>query len=191
MKVYSERVAAVWEVTPATEILFYHDFYKGKVWANIRKFSKSDRYTGPTRAGIKFPPEFLPKIIESLEKAEKRKDSLGDEELLRLTKNNFSDLVIQASIYKGTFGIDIREWQKSKQYTGWTKKGIRLPIEYTAKFLDCLKKMIRASEGLSETSFSDSAEQAAKDVNISDTTGIPKKFEGLFATEEQDENETN
>ena len=29
----------------------------------------------------------------------------------------------------GSKGIDLRQWQEDESYTGWTKKGIRLPIE--------------------------------------------------------------
>lgn len=191
MKIYSERVAAVWEVTQSAEVLFYYDFYKGKIWANIRKFSKSEKYTGPTKAGIKFSPEILPKIIESLKTVETRKDTLTDEELLRLPKNNSADLVIHASIYKGSLGIDIREWQRGNHYTGWTKKGIRFNIDNTAKFLNCLKKMVEAAGELTETSFSSKVDEGPKEVKLADTEGIPKKFKALFSTEEQNENQSN
>ena len=41
------------DLSKASEIIFFTDVYKGDEFANIRKFVKSEKYTGPTKSGIK------------------------------------------------------------------------------------------------------------------------------------------
>ena len=33
----------------------------------------------------------------------------------------------RVSTFMGAKGLDLRQWQEDSTYTGWTKKGIRLP----------------------------------------------------------------
>ena len=138
---YDTQVVASFEVTKTSEVIIYYDFYSGKEWANIRKFLKSNKYTGPTGDGIKFEPELLPSVISALEDAGGQFDSLSDQEFLRAPKNKSRDLVIHASMYKGSVGIDFREWFKSKEGGGWAPQGIRVRAEYLPELIEGLKKM--------------------------------------------------
>lgn len=51
-----------------------------------------------------------------------------EKEFGRLQKNATTSIVIRSSEYKGTVGLDIREFVESDSYTGWTKSGVRIPI---------------------------------------------------------------
>ena len=51
-----------------------------------------------------------------------------------------TEIIIGLREYNGKTGIDIREFTSSEQYTGPTKKGLRIPAE---KFED-FKKMINS-----------------------------------------------
>ena len=66
---FNEQVVDTIELTDAVKIVFYYDFFNEKFWANIRKFVKSKKYTGPTKQGIKFDPAKLPEIKNAIDKA--------------------------------------------------------------------------------------------------------------------------
>ena len=186
---FDTQVVASFEVTKTSEVIIYYDFYAGKAWANIRKFLKSEKYTGPTGDGIKFEPELLPTVINALENAEQQFDSLSDQEFLRVPKNMSRDFVIHASTYKGSVGIDFREWFKSKEGGGWAPQGIRFRAEYLPELIGCLRKMAGTKIELKELGLQASldfeASTAKKKVH-SDVCGVPDRLKGLFAVEEED-----
>ena len=45
-----------------------------------------------------------------------------------------TDIVIGIREYNGRVGVDIREFTASEQYTGPTKKGLRIPAEKFEEF---------------------------------------------------------
>jgi len=186
---FGTQVVASFDVSKTSEVVFYYDFYKGRVWANIRKFSKSEKYTGPTGDGIKFEPRLLPSVIGALETAERHFDSLSNEEFLREPKNKSRDLVVHASTYKGTVGIDLREWFKTKEGGGWAPQGIRFRAEYLPELIQSLKKMASTKTELKElgpqTSI-DFAVNAPPNKLSLDVNGVPERLKGLFAVEDED-----
>ena len=46
----------------------------------------------------------------------------------------------------GIKGIDLRQWQEDETYKGWTKKGIRLPVEKLAEVKDLFAKTAKYFE---------------------------------------------
>jgi hypothetical protein len=42
--------------------------------------------------------------------------------------------VVQKTEYRGAVGIDLREYVTSERYTGWSKNGIRIPVEKWSDF---------------------------------------------------------
>jgi len=188
---FDTQVVASFNVSKTTEVVFYYDFFKGKVWANIRKFLKSEKYIGPTGDGIKFEPGLLPDVIGALEKANHQFDSLSDEEFLRVPKNKSRDFVVHASTFKGTVGIDLREWFKAKEGGGWAPQGIRFRAEYLPELIEFLKKMASTKIELRELGPQTSLDFSlcATNENLSsDVKGVPERLKGLFAVEEEDDN---
>ena len=55
-------------------------------------------------------------------------------ELGRIKKNETTEIVVQNTEFRGSWGIDIREYVTSQKYTGWSKNGIRIPIEKWKEF---------------------------------------------------------
>ena len=55
-------------------------------------------------------------------------------EIGRLRKNETTEIVVQKTEYRGAVGIDLREYVTSKRYTGWSKNGIRIPVEQWPEF---------------------------------------------------------
>ena len=73
----------------------------------------------------------------------------------RLRKNDTTEIVVQKTEFRGSMGIDIREYVTSERYTGWSKNGIRIPMEKWQDFKEILDK-VDASDKV------DKAEQADK-----------------------------
>jgi hypothetical protein len=149
-KVYNEQVIDTIEITDSVEIVFYYDYFNDKIWANIRKFIKSKKYTGSTKQGIKFDPAKLPEIKNAFDKANEQADTIQDEEFLRISRSPNRDLVVHASVYKGALGVDLRIWLKTEKYKGWTKNGIRFPINIVPRVIEMLQKMIDTKPALQE-----------------------------------------
>jgi pimeloyl-CoA synthetase len=72
-------------------------------------------------------------------------------EIGRLRQNETTEIVVQKTEYRGAVGIDLREYVTSERYTGWSKNGIRIPVEQWPDFkaildsVDLVKKEKRES----------------------------------------------
>ncbi len=73
-------------ITKSTEISFYLDTYRGKRYANIRKFTRSDRYTGATPQGIKLSQRNLTDIIAARDQIIRYSQNPEEIEVLRTPK---------------------------------------------------------------------------------------------------------
>lgn len=67
-------------------------------------------------------------------------------ELGRLRKNDTTEIVVQKTEYRGSVGIDIREYVTSDRYTGWSKNGIRIPVEMWQNFKEILERVDAAKK---------------------------------------------
>ncbi len=111
------------------EIKFSVDSYRGHKYVSVRKYLKTDTYSGPTKAGITLSPEIVAKIALALNTLPQDAAQIQDGELGKYAKRQGLSIVLRVSSYMGSKGIDLRQWQEDDAYKGWTKKGIRLPIE--------------------------------------------------------------
>lgn len=64
-----------------------------------------------------------------------------DEEIGRIRKNDTSEVVVRRTEFKGSVGIDIREYLTSERYTGWSKNGIRIPLDQWPSFKEILDRV--------------------------------------------------
>jgi hypothetical protein len=55
-------------------------------------------------------------------------------EIGRIRKNDTTEIVVQKTEFKGSVGIDIREYVTSDRYTGWSKNGIRISVDKWNEF---------------------------------------------------------
>lgn len=67
-------------------------------------------------------------------------------EMGRIKKNDTTEIVVQKTEFHGSVGIDIREYVTSERYTGWSKNGIRIPVEKWKDFKDILDKVETAEQ---------------------------------------------
>jgi hypothetical protein len=112
-----------------SDVRFYVDEFRGRRYAAVRRFLRSPRYTGPTRSGVTLDGEMLSKVVEAIESYAGNGGEAKEQELGRFSRRPGVELVVRIQIYKEKAGIDIREWLDSDQYSGWSKKGVRIPHE--------------------------------------------------------------
>ena len=67
-------------------------------------------------------------------------------EIGKLRKNDTTEIVVQKTEFRGSTGIDIREYVTSERYTGWSKNGIRIPVEKWQYFKEILSKIDNADQ---------------------------------------------
>jgi hypothetical protein len=63
------------------------------------------------------------------------------DEVGRIRKNETTEIVVQKAEFRGSVGIDIREYVTSERYTGWSKNGVRIPVEKWKDFKEILDKV--------------------------------------------------
>jgi len=61
--------------------------------------------------------------------------------LEEIRKNETTEIVVQKTEFKGSVGIDIREYVTSDRYTGWSKNGIRISVDKWKEFKAILDKV--------------------------------------------------
>jgi hypothetical protein len=128
------------------EIKFTIDSFKGHKYISVRKYLKSDTYSGPTKAGITLSPEIAGKISAALNALPYDYKAEQDAELGKYAKRQGLSIILRISSYLNTKGIDIRQWQEDETYTGWTKKGIRLPLEKLPEIKQFFLRIIKYFE---------------------------------------------
>lgn len=129
-----------------SEIKFSIDAYRGYRYASIRKYLTSGSYTGATRAGITMTPEIVRAVAPLLAKLPDDPAQMADVELGKFAKRPGMSVVVRVSSFKGARGLDFRQWQEDDAYKGWTKKGIRLPVEKIKEIKELFAKMAIAVE---------------------------------------------
>lgn len=133
-----------------TELRFIVSYFKKNYFTIVRQFLKTPRYTGYTRKGITFKLITLKSLINILDNFSPRQNIDFEQEIGKISKNNITDIILRlVKGQKDNYALDIREYLKSDSYEGWTKKGIRIPLEYfdDAKvyFLACQDELITVS----------------------------------------------
>ncbi|MCX6668388.1 MAG: PC4/YdbC family ssDNA-binding protein [Methanothrix sp.] len=63
------------------------------------------------------------------------------DEVGRIRKNETTEIVVQKTEFRGSVGIDIREYVTSERYTGWSKNGVRIPVEKWKDFKEIMDKV--------------------------------------------------
>ncbi|MBR3632249.1 MAG: transcriptional coactivator p15/PC4 family protein [Elusimicrobiaceae bacterium] len=112
-----------------SEIQFSIDAYRGYRYASIRKYLTEGAYTGATRAGITLTPDIVKAVAPLLAALPDDPAQLQEVEIGKFAKRPGLSVIVRISEFRGSKGIDFRQWQEDAAYKGWTKKGIRLPAQ--------------------------------------------------------------
>jgi hypothetical protein len=97
-----------------------------------------------------------------------------EKEIGRIQKGEYqgtkTDIVIGIKEFNGRIGVDIREFSQSEQYTGPTKKGLRIPSD---KFED-FKSMINSIDP-EELKNQETEQQQITEEKTESNSGIDEK----------------
>ena len=73
-----------------------------------------------------------------------------DREIGRIRNNSTTEVVVKITEYKGSVGVDIREFVTSERYTGWSKSGTRIPADQVCKLTRLIGEACREIGGEDE-----------------------------------------
>ncbi len=62
-------------------------------------------------------------------------------EIGRVKKTDSTSVIIRISEFQGEKGVDIREYVETNKYTGYTKKGTRIPAQLWKEFKEVVNKV--------------------------------------------------
>ena len=171
-------------ISESAEILFYVDSFKGKQYANIRKFVRSRKYTGPTKSGVKLSKEELQAISDSLQNLSAEIQDVEESVLCESHKYIGKFIRVSIHYFNGTFGIDIREFFDTTKYKGPSKAGVRIPYSYLEDTRSCLKYMIaKLGDGPADSLFysgQKKPEEVQGNQKLDNTEGVPDEYGRFF-----------
>ena len=109
------------------EVRFSIDAYRGYRYVSVRRYLLTDSFSGATRDGVTMTPEILRALDPLLAALPDDIKAVKDGTIGKFAKRPGICIVASVGTFKGRRGLDLRQWQEDSTYTGWTKKGIRLP----------------------------------------------------------------
>ncbi len=131
----------------SSEIKFSVDAYRGYRYGSIRKYLTSGGYTGATRIGITMTPEIVQAVAPLLAALPDDPKEVKETEIGKFAKRPGLSVVVRVSSFQGSKGLDFRQWQEDDSYKGWTKKGIRIPIDKIKETKIFFAKMAQHLQG--------------------------------------------
>jgi hypothetical protein len=147
-------------VTDVIELAFQVSEFRGIYYGDVRQYVHSSRYMGPTKHGLTFSLLQLEQFISAIENNRRiLLDSKVEEQIEKIPYKKDSSIVIslvESNLDNNPVCLDIREYLQSHAYTGFTPKGIRIPINLLEAFIEgcrLLKEKIddKATKGKSSS----------------------------------------
>lgn len=173
-------------ISESLEILFYIDSFRGKQYANIRKFVRSKKYTGPTKSGVKLNKSELQVILGSLKNIPNGIHDLEECILCEIPIYSGKFIRVSISYFNGAFGIDVREYFDTAKYKGPGKAGVRISYIYLDEIRNYLQFMIdKLTDWPEDTLFHVNkikSQQSQENLEIDsiETEGVPDEYKKFF-----------
>jgi len=167
-------------LSQSSEIIFYVGKYKGTAFASIRKFIKSQKYTGPTKRGIMLNKRQLQIIYEILQRLQIDSETIQDQELIKIPLNDSRFIYVGINFFEGQYGLDIRQYLKTEKYAGPSKKGVRIPVEYFSDVVGYCQKMLDVLQNhTNQESFIKENSDTRKN-KTNNVEGVPDEYQRYF-----------
>jgi hypothetical protein len=64
-----------------------------------------------------------------------------EKDIAKIPKNPDTDIIVRIDDFGGRVGLTIREFVRSERYTGFTKAGTRVPLEYIGQFKEAINSI--------------------------------------------------
>jgi len=141
----AETIGSI-ELTSSSRLVFSVSWYKGRQFANVRKFVESARYTGPTKSGVAMAGDVLVAVIGALWRMKCEIAGADEMTFARVPKCGQSEIVITVippDNIQGLPSVDVREYVDSPKYQGPTKKGVRFAWDKMPEFITILESQAR------------------------------------------------
>jgi hypothetical protein len=172
-------------LSEASEVVFYIDTYKGQLFANIRKFIKSRKYTGPTKSGIKLTAEQLKLLTSALNQITGNLENLQEQKLIEIPIDKNRYIVASINLFNGKYGVDIRQYISSEKYKGPSKKGVRIPLyQLQETMITCNKMLAALDKSERETTLFGSRDKGSKlqgeKKQDEKVKGVPDEYQRYF-----------
>jgi hypothetical protein len=135
----------------STKLIFSLSEWRGRSFANVRKFVVTQKYSGATKSGLVIDKKLLREVIGALSELEQSLPAQSEQEIKRIKKNGND--YIKITIFPAEDGeslpaVDVREFVDSPAYQGPTKRGIRFRWNLLPDVLACFRKqMLAIGEG--------------------------------------------
>ena len=129
------------ELNDSSQCVFYVEEFRGRKFGSIRKFVDSEAYSGPTKSGVVLNPEGIDELVALLGGLAKLSGKLEDKEVGKVQVQDGKFIAVTITTYREEQGLDIREYVDTDEYSGPTKKGIRLPVGAIKDSIGYLKTM--------------------------------------------------
>lgn len=120
------RDIGVISVRENEDIRFSIDAYHGYRYVSVRRYLKTDGFTGATRDGITLTPEIVHALATRLASLPDEIPQLADGQVGKFAKRAGICVVVSVATFRDQRGLDLRNWEEGK---GFTKKGIWIPLE--------------------------------------------------------------
>ena len=149
------------ELSPTTRITFSVGTWKGQSRGSIRKFIASERYAGPTKAGLSLGGAMLVQLLTALRSFRSTVPSLDQNTHISVGKTQGWEIrvaIIPPDEKDNLPNVDIREFVEKPAYTGPTKAGVRFPwskLKQFTQLLEVLAQQLGAAVSSEITLFPD------------------------------------
>jgi Transcriptional Coactivator p15 (PC4) len=188
----------------SASLVFRISQWKGRQYADVRKFYATAKYSGPTKSGLAMTGDILVGVIKALHQLQSELPGPQEQEFARVSKRGEVDIVIKTippDDLKSLPSVDVREYLDTPEYTGPTKKGIRFPWDKLPEIISLLEIQAQRleiqqppeptpsklkPESAEKSSSPDQSKTKGRDAILAEIIPEgPKNFPGEFLTSSQ------
>jgi len=140
-----QRIGEI-ELHGSGKLIFSVSVWKGRRFADVRKFITTQKYEGPTKAGLTMNTKILREVISALAELERSLPSKAEQEFKRIPKSDTEYIKITTLPPEDSESLptlDVREFVASPAYQGPTKRGIRVRWNVLPDVIACLQEQAK------------------------------------------------
>jgi hypothetical protein len=189
----SGQIVRTIRLTDATQLMLGISEFHGKPYASFSKFIVTESFTGP-KSGFGVSREVLPSLLgRMVEISGQLEEILRGQlplEFCRIRKNARSEVIMTVAADEkkpGVTYVDIRTFVTSPKFTGWTRKGIRIPVDGLDALIDGTRALSVAINAwvppmppLFRGTQTETRDPSARNEASSADRGIPSKYSDYF-----------
>lgn len=128
-----------------TKLIFTISEWRGRFFANVRKFIYGQKYEGPTKSGLVLNKNLLRELNINLIALEKSLPHQNEHEYKHIPKSDTEYIKITTipADNDDLPAVDVREFVDTPGYQGPTKRGIRFKWNLLPDVLACFRKQLK------------------------------------------------